>query len=132
LSEQEVKVVEQFDVGRVFVHGKGVGDIGHDVLRDRRVLSEVGLVTVVLAVGKESGKLISGPELSSLGVTFEEVEQELLDVVCSALKVRLAELDPREPDDWEAAREDIRLLVRRQINRILGRKPLVNSAILYV
>lgn len=132
LSEQEAKVVEQFDVGRVFVHGKGVGDIGHDVLRDRRLLSEVGLVTVVLAVGKESGKLISGPELSSLGVTFEEVEPELLDAVCSALKERLIQLDPVKPDDWEASREDIRLLVRRQINRILGRKPLVNTVILYI
>jgi len=132
LSEQTAKVVEQFDVGRVFVHGKGVGDIGHDVLRDRRLLSEVGVVTVVLAVGEESGQLISGPELSSLGVTFEEVEPELLDGVLPALKDRLAALDPRGPDDWEASKQDIRLLVRRHINRILGRKPMVNTVILYI
>lgn len=132
LSEQGANVLEQFDVGRVFVHGKGVGDIGHDVLRDRRLLSEVGLVTVAVAVDRESGRLVSGPELSSLGVTFEEVEPELLEGVRSALKDRLAELDPRDHDEWETSKEDIRLLVRRQINRVLGRKPLVTTVILYI
>ncbi|MBI4966200.1 MAG: ribonuclease J [Desulfomonile tiedjei] len=131
-SEENASVVDQLDVGRVFVHGKGVGDIVHDVLRDRRLLSEVGLVTVALAIAKESGKLVSGPDLSSLGVTFEEVEQELLDSVRAVLMDRLAELNPRTLEDWEASRQDIRLVVRRQINRILGRKPIVSTVILHV
>lgn len=131
-AETGAEVVEQLDVGRVFVHGKGVGDIGHDVLRDRRLLSEVGVVTVVLAVGKETGQIASEPELASIGVTFEEVEQELLDGVLAALKGHLAGLDPRTPEGWEASKEDIRLLVRRHINRILGRKPIVHTIIMYI
>ncbi len=79
LSHQSPKVVEQVDVGRTFVHGKGVGDIGHDVLRDRRMLAEVGIVTVVLVVERESGRLVVGPDLTSKGLTFEEVEPELME-----------------------------------------------------
>jgi len=126
------RVVEQIDVGRIFVHGKGVGDVGHDVLRDRRTLSEVGLVTVVLAVARESLKLVTGPELRSLGVTFHEVEPELLEGVRHAVEERLAELSPCTHDQWEESREEVRLAVRRYVNRLLGRKPVVQTLIVWV
>lgn len=132
VSAEGATVVEQLDVGRVFVHGKGVGDIGHDVLRDRRCLSEVGLVTVVVAIREETGELLYGPELRSLGVTFEEVEPELMEGARIALEERLAELDPRGIARWEDARDEIRLAVRRYINRTLGRKPLVHTIIVKI
>jgi len=127
-----VRVVDQFDTRRIFVHGKGVGEVGHDVLRDRRVLSEVGLVTVVVAVAEATGSLLGGPELYSVGVTFDEVEPELLEGARIALEERLAEIDPKTVAQWEDAREDIRLAVRRYINRLLGRKPLVQTILLQV
>ncbi len=130
LSPDGAVIVEQLDVGRVFVHGKGVGDVGHDVLRDRRTLAESGLVTVVLAVDGESGRVVSGPEVSSVGVTFEEVEAELLEGARVAVEERLAELDPNSLEQWEASKDEIRLAVRRHIKRILGRKPLVQTVIL--
>lgn len=129
VSSEGATVVEQLDVGRVFVHGKGVGDIGHDVLRDRRCLSEMGLVTVVVVIREETGELLYGPELRSLGVTFEEVEPELMEGATIALEERLAELNPASADQWENARDEIRLAVRRYINRTLGRKPLVQTTI---
>src|SRR5208283_5352413 len=60
LSSDGPRVVRQLEVGKIFVHGKGVGDIGQDVLRERRVLSEVGVVTVVLFIDGETAQLISG------------------------------------------------------------------------
>lgn len=132
LSSEGATVVEQLDVGRVFVHGKGVGDIGHNVLRDRRCLSEVGLVTVVIAIREETGELLYGPELRSLGVTFDEVEPELMEGARIALEERLAEVNPRGINQWEDARDDIRLAVRRYVNRTLGRKPLVQTIIVKI
>ena len=132
ISPERAAIVENLDVGRVFVHGKGVGDVGHGVLRERRVLSEVGVVTVVLAVERESGRLMAGPHLNSLGVTFNEVEPELMERVGTSVTERLAELAPGSLEEWEEAREEIRLAVRRKINRILGRKPLVLTVILSV
>lgn len=132
ITLEGARVIEQLEVGRVFVHGKGVGDIGHDVLRDRRTCSEVGLVTVVLAVNKETGAMIAGPEIHSRGVTFDEVEPELLEGVRIEIEVRLAELNPSTPEDWKNSKEQIRLAARRHINRILGRKPLVQTIVLEV
>lgn len=131
ISPDGAAIVEQLDAGRVFVHGKGVGDIGHDVLRDRRILSEVGLVTVVLAIDG-SGRLLAGPELYSRGVTFDEVEPELLEGVKIEVEEKLSYLDPQTAQDWEKTKEEIRLAVRRNINRILGRKPLVQTIILLI
>jgi ribonuclease J len=130
MSRDGAAIVEQLDVGRVFVHGKGVGDVGHDVLRDRLTLAESGLVVVVLAVDGESGRVLSGPEIYSVGVTFQEVEAELLEGVRVAVEERLAELDPNSLVEWEASKDEIRLTVRRYIKRILGRKPLVQTIIL--
>ncbi len=132
VSHDGVKIVEQLDVGRVFVHGKGVGDIGHDVLRDRRLLSEVGLVTVAIAVEEHTGRILSGPELYSKGVTFEETEPELLENIRVELEKLLNKLTPLTIDKIEETKEEIRLTVRRHINRVLGRKPLVQTIILKI
>ncbi len=131
-TPDHAEITERLEVGRVFVHGKGVGDIGHDVLRERRILSEVGVVTVVMAVEAQTGRLVSGPELHSLGVTFSEVEPELMDGVRAGLLERMEELSPKSFEEWEESKEEIRLAVRRRINRILGRKPLVLTVILKV
>lgn len=131
VSPNGARIVEQLDAGRVFVHGKGVGDIGHDVLRDRRVLSEVGMVTVVLVIDQQSRVLV-GPELYSRGVTFDEVEPELLEGVRIEIEEKLSYLDPQTPQDWENSKDEIRLAVRRNINRVFGRKPFVQTIILQV
>jgi ribonuclease J len=131
LSSDGPRVVRQLEVGKIFVHGKGVGDIGQDVLRERRVLSEVGVVTVVLFIDGETAQLISGPVVQSLGVTFQEVEPELLEGLTIALKNLLEEMRPKTPEKWEDSKEEIRLTVRRNVNRILGRKPLVQTILIH-
>jgi ribonuclease J len=131
VSPDGARIAEQLDAGRVFVHGKGVGDIGQNVLRDRRLLSEVGIVTVTLVVDQNCRVLI-GPEFYSRGVTFDEVEPELLEGVRIDVEEKLAYLDPQTFQDWENSKDEIRLAVRRHINRVLGRKPLVQTIVLQV
>jgi ribonuclease J len=114
----------------VYVDGTGVGDIDHEVLRDRRVLSEVGLVTVALAVQSGTGALISGPQVISVGVTYLEPESDFVGGIRGAVEERLGQLAPRTPEEWEQAKEGIRLAVRRHVNRVLGRKPVVQTMIL--
>jgi ribonuclease J len=87
---------------------------------------------VVLVINGETGRVIAGPEVHSRGVTFDEVEPELLEGVRISIEERLAELDPGTPEEWDNSKEHIRLAVRRHINRILGRKPLVQTIVLKV
>jgi ribonuclease J len=132
LSRESVRIVERLDLGRVFVHGKGVGDIGYEVLRERRSLSETGVVIVALVVNEGSGALVTEPQLYSLGVTFQEVEPDLLEGASRCLHARIQELSPRSQGEWEESKEEIRLAVRRYINRALGRKPLVLTILQFV
>ncbi|MFH0958446.1 MAG: ribonuclease J [Pseudomonadota bacterium] len=132
ITPDSIVVLEQIDTGKVFVHGKGVGDIGRDVLRDRRTISEMGIMTIVLVVSSHDGRLLSGPELSSIGVTYDEIEPELMQGAKNAILERISDLNPANPNDWEDVRDDIRLAARRHVNRLLGRKPVVQTIILQV
>lgn len=132
LSWDKATVLERLPLKRVFVDGKGVGDVGNEVLRDRRVLSEVGMVIVAIAIAKETGEIVSGPEVFSRGVTYQDTEPELIDGTRKAVEAVLADLDPRTSGDWEEAREQIRLAARRHVNRSLGRRPVVQTLVLEV
>jgi mRNA degradation ribonuclease J1/J2 len=87
------------------------------------------MVTVVLVLDQNNRVLI-GPEFYSRGVTFDEVEPELLEGVRIEVEEKLSYLDPQSLQDWENSKDEIRLAVRRNINRVLGRKPLVQTIIL--
>lgn len=132
ISRDVIELETVFDIGRVFVHGKGVGDIGHDVLKERRTLSEVGIVIATIVVSEKTGAMVKEPQLHSRGVTFQDVETELLEGARNAVIERLKELAPKTMPDWEIAREEVRLAVRRHVNRTLGRKPLVQTIIVTV
>jgi ribonuclease J len=129
-GEEGGAIVDRVETRRVYVHGKGVGDVGSEVLRERRIMSEMGLVTVVLAVSAADGKVISGPEISSKGVTYEPEEQELILGLRDAVCERVGELSFGDTNARESAKEEIRLTVRRYLNRLLGRKPMVQTIIM--
>ncbi len=111
--------------GRVFVDGRGIGDVDEFVLRDRRHLSRDGFVIVVLAVDRNSGDLVAGPDFLSRGV-FEEEEAnryygEGREVVLAALREIAAEsrTDPLEVS------EEVRKALRHYMKKTLARSPVV-------
>ena len=77
-SRDSVCTKGKIETGRVFVDGKGVGDVGGLVLRDRRHLSEDGLVIASLVINKETHELLSGPDIFSRGFIHEETKPEIL------------------------------------------------------
>jgi ribonuclease J len=128
LDGDSIKIVDQVQSGRVFVDGKGVGDIGDIVLRDRRHLSEDGLVVVVLVVEKTSGAILQRPELLTRGVVYEDENQELLEEAKEAVELAL-ELGPKAMDFREDESAGVRELSQRALRRFfkkrLGRRPVV-------
>ncbi|MEO5363620.1 MAG: ribonuclease J [Magnetococcus sp. DMHC-8] len=128
LTRESLTVVEQVVHGRVFVDGKGVGDVGDIVLRDRLHLSEDGLVVVVLVVDKGTGQPVQRPELLTRGVVHEDDSQALLSEAKDAVEKALA-LGPKALDfaDEEGVgpREMAQRALRRFFKRRLGRRPAV-------
>ncbi|MBF0446924.1 MAG: ribonuclease J [Magnetococcales bacterium] len=128
LDGKSIQVIDKVHTGRVFVDGKGVGDIGDIVLRDRIHLSEDGMVIVVIIVDKASGKVIQRPELLTRGVVYEDESQELLEEAKSAVEQAL-ELGPIALDfseeDSAGVREISQRALRRFFKKRLGRRPIV-------
>ncbi|MBO7633353.1 MAG: ribonuclease J [Lachnospiraceae bacterium] len=89
LNEERGAITDHVQVGGLMVDGLGVGDVGNVVLRDRQMLSEAGLIMVVMAIEQETREVVSGPDIISRGFVYmresEELIEELTDVVRSAL-----------------------------------------------
>jgi ribonuclease J len=82
------RLQERIATGRVLIDGKGIGDVGRSVLKERRNLSEHGLVVVIMALDEETGTIVYGPEMFSRGFVFELETGHLLDdAVCVVLEV---------------------------------------------
>ena len=79
LSDEGMKKVGEVPAGYLYVDGSGVGDVGHGVLRDRRVLAEEGVVVVIVTVDAKTGEIISGPEIITRGWVYEEEAEGLLE-----------------------------------------------------
>ncbi|MBF0462690.1 MAG: ribonuclease J [Magnetococcales bacterium] len=128
LTRESLQVVGTVPHGRVFVDGKGVGDVGDIVLRDRLHLAEDGLVVVVLVVEKGTHNILQRPELLTRGVVYEDGSQDLLDEAKDAVERALA-LGPKALDfaDEEGAgpREVAQRALRRFFKKRLGRRPAV-------
>ncbi len=117
------------ETGRVFVDGKGVGDVGTLELRDRRHLANHGMVVVLLAVNQKSGEILYGPDLLTKGFIPEE-SQGFLEEARAAVRQVLEEHSLAAVTDWEELRMEVRKALRRLFNRTIQRRPLILPVVL--
>ena len=132
LSESGARVLAGYPAGRVFVDGKGIGDVGQVVLRDRQLLAEAGMVVVALTVDKTTGGIVAGPEIASRGFVYMKESEELMEEVKQAIREALAAREEPEVIDRELIGAVVRSAVRRFINQRFDRKPVVIPLVLEV
>jgi ribonuclease J len=125
IDETGARTGERVTAGRVLVDGSGEGEIGLEVLRDRRHLSEDGFVVAVLAVNPQTGEVTSGPELIARGVLREGEGPEVLDEAKAALLDELRELTPESRADFLEVEDEVRRVLKRYFSRTRGRRPLI-------
>jgi ribonuclease J len=116
---------ERVNAGRVYVDGKGVGDVGDVVLRDRRHLSDGGMVLAILAVNQHTGEIISGPDLISRGFAIEDESQAYLERAKEVVLEALAALAPELRTIPAEVKEEMRKALRRYFRKTLERRPVV-------
>jgi ribonuclease J len=115
----------------VLVDGKGVGDIGAVVLRDRQILAQDGLLSVSIVLD-HAGAVVAGPEIASRGFVYVKENEELLGELRALVLAALAGRAPSTPPDREAIGALVRSTVRHFINQRFQRKPVVLPVILEV
>jgi ribonuclease J len=116
---------ERVEAGRVFVDGKGVGDVEEVVLRDRRHLSQDGLVLAILGIHATSGAVVAGPDLVSRGFVLEDAHQSLLQEARAAILAALEGISPEGRGDPVEVQESVRRTLKKFFDKRLDRRPMI-------
>ena len=128
----KVSLEDPVHAGQILVDGKGVGDVGEMVLRDRRKLGGHGMVIVVLTVDEQTGDIHYGPEIISKGFVFEELRGHILeDAKCVVLEI-FDEIDRSSLIEWDKVESDIQRQLKRFFYRVIERRPLILPIIIPV
>lgn len=125
-----VQISGKVDTSNVYVDGLGVGDVGSIILRDRQVMSEEGIVLVVVPINRNTGKLTAEIDIISRGFIFGGVAEDILDAGREIAKGSLR--DSQVPIDWRYIRHDIQENLEKFFYEETGRRPLVLTNIIEI
>ncbi len=118
--------------GRILVDGKGIGDVGRSVLKERRELSEGGLVVVTMILDEETGVVLYGPELISKGFVFDAATGYLVDdAQCVILEI-VEEIDLNTEDRLDVLRKKMQRALKQYFAFAINRRPLIVPVIIEV
>lgn len=131
ISQKEAKLVGDVPSGNILVDGLGVGDVGNIVLRDRRHLSEDGLIIVVITITKE-GKVVSGPDIISRGFVYVRESEDLIEDAKNVVRKILNDDSRDNLKDWNGLKSDIRDNLRSYIFKNTKRNPMILPIIMEV
>lgn len=131
-DENGGRIQGRVHTGKVLVDGKGIGDIGRSVLKERRELSEHGLVIVTMIIDEETGVILYGPELTSKGFVFNAVTGYLVDdAQCVILEV-VEDMAASLENSVEELRTRITKALKRYFSFTIKRKPMIIPVIIKV
>ena len=119
------RAIHDVDNEGVDLRGLGVGDVGNIVLRDRRHLSQDGLMIVVVAMDKYSGEILSGPDIISRGFVYVRESEELMDEARNVVQQALEQCDRRSSNEWAYIKTLIKDTLRDYLWHKTKRSPMI-------
>ena len=118
--------------GRVLVDGLGVGDVGNIVLRDRRQLSQDGIIIIVVTMDKGTGTVVAGPDIVSRGFVYVRESEELMEDVKIRVEEALCHCEEEGITEWAALKSAMRDALGRFIFERTRRRPMILPIIMEV
>ena len=132
LSDEGSKLNSTVPSGRVFVDGLGVGDVGSIVLRDRKHLSQDGLIVIVITTERETGNLIAGPDIISRGFVYVRESEELMEEARLVIRNALLKCENKKKTDWSTIKNIIKDDLREFLYEKTKRKPMILPIIMEI
>lgn len=134
LSHDSARINGNVPSGRVLVDGLGIGDVGSIVLRDRKLLSQDGLIVVVITTEKESGQIIAGPDIISRGFVYVRESEDLIENAREIIKKTLVKCESKSKNknDWAARKGLIKDDLRDYLFQKTKRKPMILPIIMEI
>ncbi|MBF8983150.1 ribonuclease J [Lutibacter sp. B2] len=132
LSDQEAKIDGKVHTGNVFVDGLGVGDVGNIVLRDRRQLAQDGMLTIVVAIERESYSIISGPDIITRGFVYVKESDELLKEIKEIARTEIEKCLENKIIEWSVLKMSVKRAIERFLYQKIKRRPTILPIIMEI
>lgn len=124
-TREKGAVAGKVTAGIVLVDGLGVGDVGNIVLRDRRQLSQDGIIIVVTTMNKETGQVLAGPDIVSRGFVYVRESEELMGGASERVEQALAHCENEKITDWATIKSAVREALGRYLFEKTRRRPMI-------
>ena len=132
VNKNEAKVTGTVPAGQVLVDGLGVGDVGNIVLRDRKHLSEDGLMVVVVSMDREMGTIMAGPDIISRGFVYVREAENLMDEARAVVLEALLKCEEKNITSWNYIKGVIRDTLKNYIWQKTKRSPMILPIIMEI
>ena len=132
LDKNSAKVTTTVPRGNVLVDGLGVGDVGNIVLRDRRDLARDGMVTIVVAINKETYSIVSGPDIITRGFIYARESEGLIKKIKDVAKEEIEICLENNIIEWQVLKSGVRKSVEQLLYHKTKRRPSVFPIIMEV
>ncbi len=118
--------------GKVLVDGLGVGDVGNIVLRDRRQLSQDGILIIVVTMEKSTGRVVAGPDIVSRGFVYVRESEALMEEAREKVKLALDKCEEGKVTEWAAIKSNVRDALGRYLFDKTRRRPMILPIIMEI
>ena len=125
LTKNSIGINGKVPAGKVLVDGLGVGDVGNIVLRDRRQLSQDGIMIVVVTIDKENCHVVSGPDIVSRGFVYVREAEGLMDEAKDKVQLALEKCEENGVSEWSAIKSTVRDSLGRFLYERTRRRPMI-------
>ena len=132
VTDKSAKIVGNVPAGQVFVDGLGVGDVGSIVIRDRKLLSQDGLMIIVVTMDRETGHIIAGPDIISRGFVYVREAEDLMVEARSVVRAALDKCEQRHITEWSYMKNLIRDTLKEFLWQKTKRNPMILPIIMEV
>jgi ribonuclease J len=122
----------QVQSGGVMVDGLGIGDVGDVVLRDRKHLSEDGLMIVILTISKDNGQLLTDPDVISRGFVYERASEDLIGEARRVVMEAVSAVNRRSPADWTPVKSNVKTALNKFLYEKTMRRPMILPVIVEI
>ncbi len=132
LSKDGINVAGKIQSGKVLVDGLGVGDVGNIVLRDRRLLSQDGIMIVVVTIDHETYQVVSGPDIVSRGFVYVREAEDLMEEAREKVLSALDRCEASGVTEWSMIKSAIRDSLGRFLYERTRRRPMILPIIMEI